>query len=101
MFFQARLRSVWPGQLSTAWWPMLSLFGIRVGKRFFYRRRSGRIPSGENTAPMPFPALEGGQGIDLVPERRAPPESFAEEPFGDIMMRVLGRSQNTNPFLCN
>jgi hypothetical protein len=78
---------------------LLSLFGIRVGKRFFNRRcRSGRIPSRENAAPMPLPALEGGQEIDLVPERRAPPDLLQEEPFEDIMMRVLGSSRNTNPF---
>jgi hypothetical protein len=81
---------------------VLGMFGIRVGKRFFYRRRAGRIPPRENTAPMPLPALEGGQQeIDLVPEQRAPPEPLEEAPFGDIMMRVLGRSLSTNPFLYN
>ena len=75
---------------------VLSLFGIRFGKRFINKRRSVRIPSRE---PMPFPALEGGQELDLVPERRAPPDHLEDEPpFGDIMMRVLGASRHTNPF---
>ena len=80
---------------------VLSAFGIRVGKRLFYRRGPGPIPAREDTSPTAFPALEGGQQpVDLVPERRAPPQDpLAEELFGDVMMRVLGRSRNTNPFL--
>ena len=59
--------------------------------------------TGDGTAPEQQQqlALEGGQLLDLVPERRAPPIRDPESvPFQEIMMSVLGSSQNrvNNPF---
>jgi hypothetical protein len=79
---------------------VLSLAGIRVGRRI-YRRHSGH--ASQETGPLPEQqlALEGGQLLDLVPERRAPPIRDPESvPFQEIMMSVLGSRQNrvNNPF---
>ena len=84
---------------------VLGLFGIRVGRRFVtrHRRRSGRTttpPCDAVAPPMSLQVFEGGQGmVDLVPERRAPPNLLEQEDrMEDILGRVLGSSMNTNPF---
>jgi hypothetical protein len=79
---------------------VLSLAGIRVGRRIF-RRRSGHASQETGPPPEQQLALEGGQLLDLVPERRAPPIRDPESvPFQEIMMSVLGSRQNrvNNPF---
>jgi hypothetical protein len=83
---------------------VLGLFGIRVGNRFVTRRRhrSGlRTHVRENS--LPLPVLEGGQQgtiVDLVPERRAPPNLIEDELFEDVVGRVLlgSRLSSNNPF---
>ncbi len=58
---------------------ILSMLGIRVGRRFFRRRRSGRTSAQEESAPpdqqqqKQLAALWGGQAVDLATERRVPP----------------------------
>jgi hypothetical protein len=78
----------------------LTLAGIPVGRRIF-RRRSGHASQETGPPPEQQLALDGGQPLDLVPERRALPIRDPESvPFQDIMMSVLGSRQNraTNPF---
>jgi hypothetical protein len=89
---------------------ILSLFGIRVGRRFF-RNRSVRSSSQETTEsplettespPTPQHVLESRlAAIDLAPQRRGqPPTTICQEDeqFENIMMRVLREGRSTNPF---
>jgi hypothetical protein len=84
---------------------LMSMAGIRVGRRFF-RHRAGRTSAQkerETPQPMDQLALEAHQAVNLVPERRAPRPFTTDEDdvsiqFDDIMMRVLRQNHSNNPF---
>jgi hypothetical protein len=79
---------------------IMSLAGIKVGRRF-YRHRSrhssaNRPSTEEEPAPSQQIALDM---VDLMPETRAPPtRDPTEVPFEDVMASILRGNRSINPF---